>query len=151
MLVIRLSRKGRRNHPMYRITVAENSKPTGGKFVEVVGHYNPIAADQPLSVNKERVEYWLSQGVKPSNTVARLLNRVGFNLPVIQKQKPAKKRDKKEVKTDSVSQQDVKKVEEVQESKVLKEEKSVESEPIKEKIIEKPTEKLEKSTEDLDK
>lgn len=96
MLVIRLSRKGRRNRPMYRIVVAEHSKPTDGKFVEVVGTYNSIAQDQPLLVNKERVEYWMSQGAKPSNTVAKLLNKVGFDLPIIQKQKPPKKSKKDE-------------------------------------------------------
>ena len=147
---------------MYRITVAENSKPTGGKFVEVVGHYNPIAADQPLSVNKERVEYWLSQGVKPSNTVARLLNRVGFSLPVIQKQKSAKKLKEKlpaqrlqpggkKVGTDSASKTETKKVEEIQESKELKEEKPTEGEPVKEKNVEKSPEKSEESPGDIDK
>ena len=92
MLVIRLSRKGRRNHPMYRIQVAENSMPTDGKFVEIVGSYNPTATDQPLEVKKERVEHWIKQGAQPSNTVARLLNKVGFNLPVDQKNKAPKKK-----------------------------------------------------------
>jgi len=96
LLVIRLSRKGRRNRPMYRIVVAEHSKPTDGKFVEIVGTYNSIAQNQSLSVNKERVKYWMSQGAQPSNTVAKLLNKVGFDLPVIQKQKLPKKGKKDE-------------------------------------------------------
>lgn len=98
MLVIRLSRKGRRNRPIYRIVVAEHSRPTDGKFVEVVGTYNSIAADKPLSVKKDRVEYWMSQGAKPSNTVAKLLNKVGFNLEVIKKNKPSKQKTKEEDK-----------------------------------------------------
>ncbi|MFH0912361.1 MAG: 30S ribosomal protein S16 [Patescibacteria group bacterium] len=91
MLVIRLSRKGRRNFPMYRITVAENSMPTDGKFVEVVGSYSPTAADQPLVVQKDRVEYWISKGAKPTNTVSKLLNKQGFTLPVLEHHKAPKK------------------------------------------------------------
>lgn len=102
MLVIRLSRKGRRNRPIYRIVVAEHSRPTDGKFVEVVGTYNSIAADKPLSVKKDRVEYWMSQGAKPSNTVAKLLNKVGFNLEVIKKNKPSKQKTKEEDKKTEV-------------------------------------------------
>lgn len=90
MLVIRLSRQGRRNHPAYRLMVAENSKATDGKFVEIVGNYNPISAEQPLVIEEARIRYWLSQGATPSNTVARLLNRVGFDLPVEQGHKAPK-------------------------------------------------------------
>lgn len=82
MLVIRLSRQGRRNSPTYRLVVAENSKPVDGSFVEIVGNYNSVATEQPLVIKKERIEYWISKGATPSNTVARLLNRVGFDLPV---------------------------------------------------------------------
>lgn len=89
--MIRLSRKGRRNHPMYRITVAENSMPTDGKFVEIVGNYNPTDLNQPLVVQKDRVEYWISKGAKPTNTVSKLLNKQGFNLPVEEYHKAPKK------------------------------------------------------------
>jgi len=76
---------------MYRLTVAENSMPTDGKFVEIVGSYNPTALDQPLVVQKDRVEYWISKGAKPTNTVAKLLNKQGFSLPVTQYHKAPKK------------------------------------------------------------
>jgi len=76
---------------MYRITVAENSMPTDGKFVEIVGNYNPTALDQPLVVQKDRVEYWISKGAKPTNTVAKLLNKQGFSLPVVEYHKAPKK------------------------------------------------------------
>lgn len=79
---------------MYRIQVAENSMPTDGKFVEIVGHYNPTSTDQPLEVKKERVEYWIKQGAQPSDTVAKLLNKVGFSLLVEQKNKSPKKKAK---------------------------------------------------------
>ena len=96
MLVIRLSRKGRRNHPMYRLLVAENSKPTDGDFVEIVGHYNPTAKDQPLTVNKERVQYWISKGAQPTNSVSKLLNRTGFELTVEQRNRKPKHEPKAE-------------------------------------------------------
>jgi len=92
LLVIRLSRQGRRNHPAYRLVVAENSKALDGSFVEIVGNYNPIAVGQPLVIQKERIEYWLSKGATPSNTIAKLLNRVGFNLPVVKKSKAPKQK-----------------------------------------------------------
>jgi small subunit ribosomal protein S16 len=76
---------------MYRLLVAEHSKPTDGDFVEIVGHYNPTAADQPLTVNKERVQYWISKGALPSNSVAKLLNRTGFDLPVEERHRKPKK------------------------------------------------------------
>lgn len=76
---------------MYRITVAENSMPTDGKFVEIVGNYNPTALDQPLVIQKDRVEYWISKGAQPTNTVAKLLNKQGFDLPVKQYHKAPKK------------------------------------------------------------
>lgn len=136
MLVIRLSRKGRRNHPMYRIVVAEHTNPTDGKFVEVVGAYNPVAADQPLSVEKDRVEHWMSQGAKPSNTVARLLNKVGFDLPVIQKSKSPKKEAKKEEPAKAAGET---KLEEVQAEESKEEPKSEET-PVEEVKAEETTE-----------
>ncbi len=158
MLVIRLSRKGRRNHPMYRIVVAEHSKPTDGKFVEAVGTYNSIAQDQPLLVNKERVEYWMSQGAKPSNTVAKLLNKVGFDLPIIQKQKPPKKSKKdedqpKESKTEKGTvakvEVDESKTEENKTEEVKPEKTSVDADETKtEDLKEEPETKVDKSAND---
>ena len=80
---------------MYRLVVAENSNPTDGKFVEIVGNYNSLSQDQPLSIQKERVEYWISKGAQPSNTVAKLLNsKAGFSLPVETRNRPPKKQPK---------------------------------------------------------
>jgi len=65
--------------------------PTDGKFVEIVGNYNPTDLNQPLVVQKDRVEYWISKGAQPTNTVAKLLNKQGFNLAVTQYHKAPKK------------------------------------------------------------
>ena len=139
MLVIRLSRKGRRNRPIYRIVVAEHSRPTDGKFVEVVGTYNSIAADKPLSVKKDRVEYWMSKGAKPSNTVAKLLNKVGFNLEVIKKDKPSKQKGKeadKKTEVADVSKEEVKEETKEEVPTEVKEEVKAEEKPTEEAVVE---------------
>ena len=68
--VIRLRRIGRKNRPTYRIVVAEESCPRDGRFIETIGHYNPIAAGKgDIEINKDRAEYWIQQGVRISDTV----------------------------------------------------------------------------------
>ncbi len=98
MLVLRLARTGRRNQPKYRLVVAEHSKPLDGKVVEVVGHYNPTDHDKPFVIDKEAISAWLGKGATPSNTVAKLLNKEGFNLPVHERPvRPARKAPKERV------------------------------------------------------
>ena len=78
MVVLRLKRFGRRHRPFYRITAMDRRSPRNGRVIEELGWYDPIAAeDRQLSVNVERVDYWLSVGAQPSRTVAGLLKRVG--------------------------------------------------------------------------
>lgn len=72
---IRLSRKGRKNTPFYRIVVADREKPRDGRFLEVVGTYDPKLTEHQVSANKERVSYWLARGAEPSLTVQQLLKR----------------------------------------------------------------------------
>lgn len=79
MLVIRLARKGRRNHPTYRIVVQENSQAPTAAPKEVVGSYDPHRkerADQ-IILDAERCQYWISVGAQPSNTVHNLLVEMG--------------------------------------------------------------------------
>lgn len=82
MLVLRLSRTGRRNQPKFRLMVAEDSSKLQGKAVGILGHYIPTLPDKPFVFDKEAVTLWLSRGAQPSNTVAKLLNMNGFDLPV---------------------------------------------------------------------
>jgi small subunit ribosomal protein S16 len=75
---IRMSRLGRHDLPFYRMVVADGRAPRDGKFLEHVGSYNPIAQSnsngtKEVSINVERIKYWISQGAQPSETVARLL------------------------------------------------------------------------------
>ena len=74
-VTMRLSRKGRRNRPFYRIVVADASKPRDGRFLEILGHYDPLGPTAPVTVRADRVKYWLGQGVTVSDTVRSLLKR----------------------------------------------------------------------------
>lgn len=95
VLVIRFSRTGRRNQAAYRIVVAEKTAPVKGKFVEVIGHYNP-SEGKKLSFKKDRVEHWIGVGAQPSDSVAMLLRSKGVSLmdPFVKKllNKPKKKK-----------------------------------------------------------
>lgn len=76
MLKIRLTRVGKKKQPHYRVVIAEHSAPIKGKNIEIVGNYNPFT--KKFIFNLEKIKYWLSKGAKPSNTVAKLLNREGI-------------------------------------------------------------------------
>ncbi len=73
MLVIRLSRTGKKNKPQYRLVVQEKEWAPSSKAVEIVGHFNPHQVDAKPVLKEERVKYWLSQGAQPSNTVWNML------------------------------------------------------------------------------
>jgi small subunit ribosomal protein S16 len=74
-----LARGGRTKYPTYRIVAAESARTATGRFVEVLGHYNPHTKE--LVINQERVTDRMSHGAQPSNTVAKLLVRSGVELP----------------------------------------------------------------------
>lgn len=77
MLKIRMQRTGRINMPSYRIVVIEHtSSPQAGKYVELVGNYNPKSKDRNLK--EERIKYWMSVGAKPSATVHNMLVSAGI-------------------------------------------------------------------------
>jgi ribosomal protein S16 len=75
MVTIRLARGGSKKRPFYHLTVADSRTARDGRFVERVGFFNPVATggEVRLSVNQERVTYWLSKGAQPSERVAQLL------------------------------------------------------------------------------
>ncbi|GIV97241.1 MAG: 30S ribosomal protein S16 [Herpetosiphonaceae bacterium] len=77
MVRIRLRRMGAKKKPAYRLVVADARSPRDGKFIETVGHYNPISQPKQLVIKEDRVRYWLSVGAQPSDTVVRLLKQVG--------------------------------------------------------------------------
>ncbi len=76
MLRIRLSRHGRKKDPHYRVVVAEKHKAREGRFVEIVGYYNPALKPVRLNLDLDRIEHWVKQGAQPSQTVRVLINKV---------------------------------------------------------------------------
>lgn len=71
MVRIRLRRMGKHKSPFYRIVAIDSKKARDGEYIENLGHYDPIKKN--LELKRDRVEYWLSQGAKPTNTVAKLI------------------------------------------------------------------------------
>src|SRR5215468_5963186 len=72
---IRLRREGTKNRPCYRVVVADSRGPRDGKFVEIIGTYDPNQTGQNSSFNVERAEYWISKGAQPSDTVRSLIKK----------------------------------------------------------------------------
>ncbi|MFB3778973.1 MAG: 30S ribosomal protein S16 [Bryobacteraceae bacterium] len=73
MLMIRLARFGAKKKPTYRVVVIEKEKARDGRFVEVVGSYNPVSRPATVTLKHDRIAHWMKVGAKPSDTVARLL------------------------------------------------------------------------------
>ena len=74
---IRLRRMGSAKQPFYRIVAADARMPRDGRFIEIVGYYNPIADPAEIKVDEEKVYKWLGQGAQPTDTVRSLLRKTG--------------------------------------------------------------------------
>ena len=72
---IRLARHGAKKRPFYRIVVADSESPRDGRFLEIVGTYNPLMEPAEVSFKNERVKYWMDQGALPTNTVKNLIKK----------------------------------------------------------------------------
>ena len=75
MLSIRLRRAGATRKPHYRVVVADSREPRDGRFVEVVGHYDPRKDPAVVKIDTERTDYWIGKGAQPSDTVRSLLKQ----------------------------------------------------------------------------
>jgi len=75
---IRLARHGAKKKPFYRIVVADSESPRDGRYLENVGTYNPSLDPAQVTLKSERIQYWMDQGTKPSDTVRSLLKKEGF-------------------------------------------------------------------------
>ncbi len=74
MLAIRLARIGKKKKPFYRVVVIDKRRPRNGRFMEVVGTYDPLKRPAEVKLNAERIKYWLACGAQPSNTVRSFLH-----------------------------------------------------------------------------
>lgn len=75
---IRLMRVGARNNPHFRLVVADSKAPRNGRFIEIVGHYNPRAEPAKVHIKADRVMYWLERGAQPTETALSLLKQQGI-------------------------------------------------------------------------
>ena len=75
MLSIRLRRTGAAKRPYYRVVVADSRSTRDGRFVEVLGHYDPRPDPAVVQIDTERAQHWLDRGARPSDTVRSLLKR----------------------------------------------------------------------------
>jgi len=76
MVKIRLARHGAKKKPFYRIVVADERSPRDGRYIELIGTYDPLQNPAGVQIKKERLEKWLQNGAQPTDTVARLIKKV---------------------------------------------------------------------------
>jgi small subunit ribosomal protein S16 len=90
---MRLRRTGAKKQPRYRVVIADARAPRDGASVDTIGFYDPLTEPATIRIDADRVQHWLDKGVKPSDTVARLLRRSGlvdWPEPVYPEKKPPK-------------------------------------------------------------
>lgn len=75
---IRLARIGSKKNPIYRVVVADARSPRDGRFIEIVGHYNPQTDPSTIELDEEKVRDWVAKGAQPSEPVKRLLKAKGI-------------------------------------------------------------------------
>jgi small subunit ribosomal protein S16 len=76
---IRLSRVGSKKNPIYRVVVADSRSPRDGRFIEIVGRYDPQTEPSTIVLDEEKIRDWLAKGAQPSDPVKRLLKTAGIS------------------------------------------------------------------------
>uniref|UniRef100_A0A7C4NTQ8 Small ribosomal subunit protein bS16 n=1 Tax=Thermodesulfobacterium geofontis TaxID=1295609 RepID=A0A7C4NTQ8_9BACT len=77
---IRLMRFGRKKRPFYRVVAADSRAPRDGKFLDILGYYDPLKEPFEFKVDEEKVKKWLERGAEPTETVRALLKRIGIKV-----------------------------------------------------------------------
>ena len=70
---IRLRREGSSKRPRYRVVVTDSRAPRDGKFIEMIGHYNPVTNPPQVTIDREKAQAWIAKGAQASNTVKKLI------------------------------------------------------------------------------
>jgi len=76
---MRLTRVGSKKNPIYRVVVADSRSPRDGRFIEIVGRYNPQTDTSTIDLDADKVKDWLAKGAQPSEPVARLIKAAGIS------------------------------------------------------------------------
>lgn len=82
---IRLARHGAKKRPYYRVVVADGRMPRDGRYIELVGRYNPLTNPKTIDINLEKVDEWISTGAQPTNAVAHLIDVARNGQPAVEK------------------------------------------------------------------
>ena len=77
---MRLTRVGSKKNPIYRVVVADGRSPRDGRFIEIVGRYNPQTDPSTIELDEAKVKDWLSKGAQPSDPVAKLIKASGISV-----------------------------------------------------------------------
>ena len=128
MLKIRMSRGGAKKRPIYKIVIADSRKPRDGRFIEKVGFFNPLLPKdkkERLSLDIDRIKYWLEKGARPSDRIARFLGEANVIPKPAQKNNPIKAKPKKKAQERLAAAEEAKKASE--EATKSEAEKSAES------------------------
>ena len=75
---LRLTRVGSKKNPIYRVVVADSRSPRDGRFIEIIGRYNPQTDPSTIDLDEDKVKEWLAKGAQPSEPVARLIKVAGI-------------------------------------------------------------------------
>lgn len=78
MVKIRLMRMGGKHRPLYRLVVADSRSPRGGRYIEIIGHYNPTTDPSTIKIDEAKALLWLRKGARPSDAARVLLHRSGI-------------------------------------------------------------------------
>ena len=73
---IRLRRTGSTRRASYRVVVADSRSPRDGRFIEIIGHYNPLTTPPTVKIDRDKAQAWIAKGAQPSNTVKKLMANV---------------------------------------------------------------------------
>jgi len=73
---MRLTRVGSKKNPIYRVVVADSRSPRDGRFIEIIGHYNPLTSPPTVKIDRAKAQSWIAKGAQPSNTVKKLIANV---------------------------------------------------------------------------
>lgn len=96
MVKIRLTRIGKKKQPTYRIVVADSRSPRNGRIIENIGFYNPRVENSSMFVKQDKLSDWMGKGAQPTDSVRRILVKMGIMQPETPTVKTAgKKKDKK--------------------------------------------------------
>lgn len=89
---IRLARHGAKKRPYYRVVVADGRMPRDGRYIELVGRYNPLTSPKTIDLDLEKIDEWVAKGAQPSNAVSHLIDIARSDAPAPEKkQKMSKK------------------------------------------------------------